>query len=83
MLAMRVVGAFLYQPAPLDDDRGRDQQRSLGRFQQGGAVAVIAAAGAVVILLLLREPLAGATLHTLPGTPRHLPAEFQQLKCTG
>jgi hypothetical protein len=36
-----------------------------------------------LILVLLWEPLAGATLHTLPGTPRHLPAEFRQLRRPG
>jgi hypothetical protein len=35
---------------------------------------------AATILALLREPLAGATVHTLPGTPRHPQAEFKQLK---
>ncbi len=35
------VGAFLYQPAHLDDDRGGDQQRTFGRFQQGGVASVM------------------------------------------
>ncbi len=30
----------------------------------------------VTILALLWEPLAGATMHTLPGTPRHPAAEY-------
>jgi hypothetical protein len=31
-------------------------------------------------LTLLREPLAGTTVHTSPGTPGHLPAWFPQLE---
>ena len=30
--------------------------------------------------LLVREPLAGTTVHTFPGTPGHLPAGFPQFK---
>src|SRR6516165_3857862 len=30
---------------------------------------------------LLREPLAGTTVQTLPGTPGHLQAWFSQVKC--
>ena len=37
-------------------------------------------ARAVTILALVREPIAGTIVHTPPGTPRHLPAEFQQLR---
>ena len=32
-------------------------------------------------LTLPREPLAGTTVHTFPGTPGHLPAWFPQFKC--
>src|SRR5713101_5757400 len=31
--------------------------------------------------LLPREPLAGTTVQTSPGTPGHLPAWFSQFKC--
>ena len=31
--------------------------------------------------VLLREPLAGTTVHTIPGTLGHLPAWFSQVKC--
>jgi hypothetical protein len=31
-------------------------------------------------ILSLREPLAGTTVQTLPGTPGHLPAWFPQIK---
>ena len=34
---------------------------------------------AVAILAPIREPIAGSIVHTLPDTPRHPLAEFQQL----
>src|SRR5258708_25430135 len=35
---------------------------------------------AMTILGSVREPIAGTIVQTLPGTHRHLPAEFQQLR---